>query len=63
MSESEDSIENMPSNPKHSGFMSASGDLPTPLGGSPDQQPYGHPSEEGILNPGGDGRLLGMSDI
>jgi alpha-mannosidase len=25
------------------------GDLPTPLGGSPDQQPYGHPSEEGIL--------------
>ncbi len=46
---SEDSIESMPSNPKHSGFMSASGDLPTP--------PYGHPSvrvasafaEEGIF--------------
>jgi very-short-patch-repair endonuclease len=36
-----DSIESMPTNPKHSGFMSASGDLPTP--------PYGHPSEEGIF--------------
>ncbi len=35
------SIESMPSNPKHSGFMSASGDLPTP--------PVGHPSEEGIF--------------
>jgi hypothetical protein len=28
--ELEDSIESMPSNPKHSGFMSTSGDLPTP---------------------------------
>jgi hypothetical protein len=42
------SIESMPPNPKHSGFMSASGDIPTP--------PFGHPSvrvasafaEEGI---------------
>jgi very-short-patch-repair endonuclease len=49
MSELEDSIESMPTNPKHSGFMSAIGDLPTP--------PYGHPSvrvasafaEEGIF--------------
>jgi Protein of unknown function (DUF559) len=39
-SELEDSIESMPPNPKHSGFMSAIGDLPTP--------PFGHPSEEGI---------------
>jgi very-short-patch-repair endonuclease len=38
---SEDSIENMLSNPKHSGFMSAIGDLPTP--------PVGHPSEEGTF--------------
>jgi hypothetical protein len=38
--ELEDSIDSMPPNPKHSGFMSASGDLPTP--------PVGHPSEEGI---------------
>jgi very-short-patch-repair endonuclease len=30
------SIDSMPPNPKHSGFMSASGDLPTP--------PFGHPS-------------------
>jgi very-short-patch-repair endonuclease len=37
----EDSIKSMPPNPKHSGFMSASGDLPTP--------PVGHPSEEGIF--------------
>jgi very-short-patch-repair endonuclease len=35
------SIESMPPNPKHSGFVSASGDLPTP--------PFGHPSEEGIF--------------
>jgi very-short-patch-repair endonuclease len=43
-----ESIESTPPNPKHSGFMSAIGDLPTP--------PYGHPSvreasacaEEGI---------------
>jgi very-short-patch-repair endonuclease len=34
-------IESMPLNPEHSGFMGASGDLPTP--------PFGHPSEEGIL--------------
>jgi very-short-patch-repair endonuclease len=48
MSELEDSIESMPPNPKHSGFVSAIGDLPTP--------PFGHPSvreasacaEEGI---------------
>jgi very-short-patch-repair endonuclease len=40
-SQQSESIESMPPNPKHSGFMSASGDLPTP--------PYGHPSEEGIL--------------
>jgi very-short-patch-repair endonuclease len=39
--ELEDSIESMPLNPKHSGFMGASGDLPTP--------PDGHPSEEGIF--------------
>jgi very-short-patch-repair endonuclease len=39
--ELEDSIESMPPNPKHSGFMSGSGDLPTP--------PYGHLSEEGIF--------------
>jgi very-short-patch-repair endonuclease len=39
--ELEDSIESMPLNPNHSGFMSASGDLPTP--------PYGHPSSEGIF--------------
>jgi very-short-patch-repair endonuclease len=39
--ELEGSIESTLSNSKHSGFMSASGDLPTP--------PYGHPSEEGIL--------------
>ncbi len=39
--ELEDSIESMPSNPKHSGRNSTSGDLPTP--------PVGHPSEEGIL--------------
>jgi Protein of unknown function (DUF559) len=47
--ELEDSIESMSSNPKHSGFMSAIGDLPTP--------PVGHPSvrvasafaEEGIF--------------
>jgi hypothetical protein len=38
--ELEGSIDSMPPNPKHSGFMSASGDLPTP--------PFGHPSEEGI---------------
>ena len=38
--ELEGSIESMLSNPKHSGFMSAIGDLPTP--------PFGHPSEEGI---------------
>jgi very-short-patch-repair endonuclease len=38
--ELEDSIERMPLNPKHSGFVSAIGDLPTP--------PFGHPSEEGI---------------
>jgi hypothetical protein len=38
--ELEGSIESMPHNPKHSGFVSASGDLPTP--------PFGHPSEEGI---------------
>jgi very-short-patch-repair endonuclease len=38
--ELEGSIESMPSNPKHSGFISAIGDLPTP--------PVGHPSEEGI---------------
>jgi very-short-patch-repair endonuclease len=42
---SEDSIESIPPNPKHSGFMSAGGDLPTP--------PYGHPSEEGILSNSG----------
>jgi very-short-patch-repair endonuclease len=35
------SIESMPLNPKHSGFVSAIGDLPTP--------PVGHPSEEGIF--------------
>jgi very-short-patch-repair endonuclease len=40
-SKQSESIESMPSNPKHSGFMSASGDLPTP--------PFGHPSEEGIF--------------
>jgi very-short-patch-repair endonuclease len=40
-SELEGSIENMLPNPKHSGFVSASGDLPTP--------PFGHPSEEGIF--------------
>jgi hypothetical protein len=34
-------IESMPPNPKHSGFVSASGDLPTPT--------VGHPSEEGIF--------------
>jgi hypothetical protein len=52
MSELEDSIENMPPNPKHSGFMSASGDLPTP--------PYGiHPDLEGILNPGGWREIIG----
>jgi len=39
--ELEDSIESMPLNPKHSDFVGASGDLPTP--------PVGHPSEEGIL--------------
>ena len=39
--ELEGSIESMTSNPKHSGFMSASGNLPTP--------PVGHPSEEGIF--------------
>jgi very-short-patch-repair endonuclease len=39
--ELEDSIESMQPKPKHSGFMSASGDLPTP--------PVGHPSEEGIF--------------
>jgi very-short-patch-repair endonuclease len=38
------SIESMPSNPKHSGFVSAIGDLPTP--------PVGHPSEEGIFSSG-----------
>jgi very-short-patch-repair endonuclease len=43
--ELEDSIESMPLNPKHSGFVTASGDLPTP--------PVGHPSEEGILSPSG----------
>jgi Protein of unknown function (DUF559) len=42
--ELEGSIESVPSNPKHSGFRSAIGDLPTP--------PYGHPSEEGILTSG-----------
>jgi hypothetical protein len=68
MSELEDSIENMPPNPKHSGFMSASGDLPTP--------PFGHPclekvlhlgkpqdrtfrSEEGILTPSGRREIIG----
>ena len=35
------SIESMMPNPKHSGFVSAIGDLPTP--------PFGHPSEEGIF--------------
>lgn len=35
------SIESVMSNPKHSGFVSAIGDLPTP--------PVGHPSEEGIF--------------
>jgi very-short-patch-repair endonuclease len=35
------SIDSMMPNPKHSGFVSASGDLPTP--------PFGHPSEEGIF--------------
>jgi very-short-patch-repair endonuclease len=39
--ELEDSIDSMALNPKHSGFMSAGGDLPTP--------PFGHPSEEGIF--------------
>jgi very-short-patch-repair endonuclease len=39
--ELEDSIESMQPKPKHSGFMSASGDLPTP--------PVGHPSDEGIF--------------
>jgi very-short-patch-repair endonuclease len=39
-SKQSESIESMPLNPKHSGFMSAIGDLPTP--------PVGHPSEEGI---------------
>ncbi|WP_310426793.1 DUF559 domain-containing protein [Chamaesiphon sp. VAR_48_metabat_135_sub] len=43
--ELEELIESMPLNPKHSVFMSASGDLPTP--------PVGHPSEEGILCPSG----------
>jgi very-short-patch-repair endonuclease len=41
-SQQSESIESMPLNPKHSGFMSASGDLPTP--------PFGHPSQEGILS-------------
>jgi very-short-patch-repair endonuclease len=38
------SIESMPPNPKHSGFMSGSGDLPTP--------PYGHPCLEKVLDLG-----------
>ena len=36
----------MPTNPKHSGFMSASGDLPTR---TINVLPVGHPSEEGIF--------------
>ncbi len=51
MSESEDSIESMPPNPKHSGFISASGDLPTPT--------FGHPSQEGILHPSGRREIIG----
>jgi very-short-patch-repair endonuclease len=50
-SELEDSIDSMPPNPKHSVFMSESGDLPTP--------PFGHPSEEGILNPSGRREIIG----
>ena len=46
----EDSIESMPPNPKHSGFMSEIGDLPTP--------PFGHPSEEGIF-PSGRREIIG----
>jgi very-short-patch-repair endonuclease len=45
------SIELMPLNPKHSGFVSAIGDLPTP--------PVGHPSEEGILCPSGRREIIG----
>jgi hypothetical protein len=40
-SESDGSIESMTPNPKHSGFMSAGGDLPSP--------PVEHPSSEGIF--------------
>jgi Protein of unknown function (DUF559) len=38
------SIESMPPNPKHSGFMSASGDLPTEIDGS------SHDGEEATVN-------------
>ncbi len=50
-SEQSESIESMPLNPKHSGFRSASGDLPTP--------PFGHPSEEGILSSSGRRESIG----
>ena len=51
--ELEDSIESMPPNPKHSGFVSASGDLPTRtinvLPFSSRRYANGHPSLEGIF--------------
>jgi very-short-patch-repair endonuclease len=42
--ELEGSIDSLPLNPKHSGFVSASGDLPTP--------PVGHPCLEKVLDLG-----------
>ena len=61
--ELEGSIESMPPNPKHSGFMSASGDLPTR---TINVLPVGHPSvreasacaEEGIF-PSGRREIIG----
>jgi very-short-patch-repair endonuclease len=51
-SQQSESSESMPPNPKHSGFMSASGDLPTP--------PVGiHPDLEGILTPSGRREIIG----
>jgi hypothetical protein len=47
-----ESIESMPPNPKHSGFVSAIGDLPTP--------PFGiHPDLEGILTLSGKREIIG----
>jgi hypothetical protein len=58
-SKQSESIESIPANLNHSELDGECGDLPTPLGGSPDQQPYRHPSSEGILDPSGWREIIG----